>query len=221
MKKLEALNINKTFKGKTILKDISILCKQGEITGIFGRNGTGKSTLLKIIFGSLKSESGIIKIDDQSYSPQQIIQLQKIAYLPQESFLPKNDKVQDIIPLFHPDGDAQDKIFYAKGVGNFTQRKVKELSLGQLRYLEILLIGHLKHDFILMDEPFSMIEPLYKDHIKNLLQELKAKKGIILTDHYYEDVLELTDHNYLLKDSDIQKVDSLEDLVNNGYLLQE
>ena len=221
MKKLEASNINKTFKGKTILKDISIFCKQGEITGIFGRNGTGKSTLLKIIFGSLKSESGIIKIDDQSYSPQQIIQLQKIAYLPQESFLPKNDKVQDIIPLFHPDGDAQDKIFYAKGVGNFTQRKVKELSLGQLRYLEILLIGHLNHDFILMDEPFSMIEPLYKDHIKNLLQELKAKKGIILTDHYYEDVLELTDHNYLLKDNDIQKVDSLEDLVNNGYLLQE
>lgn len=218
MQILEALHISKSFHGKTVLKDVSIHCQQGEISGIFGRNGTGKSSLLKIISGSLKYDNGSIQIDKKSYSQNQLITLRKIAYLPQESFLPKNDKVQDLIPLFYPEGDAQDRIFYAKGVGDFAQRKVKELSLGQLRYLEILLIGHLEHEFILLDEPFSMIEPFYKDYIKELLLHLKLKKGIVLTDHYYEDVLDIADKNYLINNTRILQIDTKEDLIQNNYI---
>lgn len=220
MEILQALHISKSFHGKPILEEVSVSCRQGEIIGIFGRNGTGKSSLLKILFGSLKYDQGTIQIGEKSYAQSKLIPLQKIAYLPQESFLPKNNKVQDIIPLFFPEGDRQDRIFYSKGVGNFAQRKVKELSLGQLRYLEILLIGHLDHKFILLDEPFSMIEPFYKEYIKEFLQQLKPKKGIILTDHYYDDVLDITDRNLLIKDSQILSIASKEDLIKNDYLKQ-
>ena len=94
-----------------------------EIAGIFGRNGTGKSSLMKIIFGILKHDQGIIEIDKKVYSQKEIIPSQEIGYLPQETFLPKNEKVQNIIPFFFPVGSDQDKVFYSKGVGNFTQQK--------------------------------------------------------------------------------------------------
>ena len=218
---LQVKHIDKSFGKKIVLKDVSITCKKGEITGIFGRNGTGKSSLMKIIFGTLKHDNGKIEIDQKSYYQNEIIPNQEISYLPQDTFLPKNIKVRNIIPFFFQDGSDQDNIFYSKGVGNFTQRKIKELSLGQLRYLEILLIGHLNHSYMLLDEPFSMIEPIYKDFIKEFLLKLRDQKGIILTDHYYSDVLEITDKNYLIKDGSILKIENKNDLIKREYLNQE
>lgn len=215
---LQVKNIEKSFGKNIILKDVSMTCQKGEILGIFGRNGTGKSSLMKIIFGILKHDKGTIEIDQKSYYQNEIIPNQEISYLPQDTFLPKNIKVRNIIPFFFQDGCDQDKIFYSKGVGNFTQRKIKELSLGQLRYLEILLIGHLNHSYMLLDEPFSMIEPIYKDFIKELLLKLKNQKGIILTDHYYSDVLEISDKNYLIKDGSILKIQNKNDLIKSEYL---
>ncbi len=109
-------------------------------------------------------------------------------------------KVRDVIPMFCDDEEKQNKVFYAPGVSKFDSIKVGKLSLGQLRYLEILLVRSLDHPFIMLDKPFTMLEPLYKDLIKDLLLKLKESKGILLTDHYYEDVLEITDANMLLKD---------------------
>ena len=79
-------------------------------------------------------------------------------------------------------------------------------------------MGNLNHQFLLLDEPFSMIEPIYKDVIKGLLLELKKTKGIILTDHYYNDVLEITDKNFVIKDSKIIKILDKKDLVKYEYL---
>ena len=70
----------------------------------------------------------------------------------------------------------------------------------------------------MLDEPFSMIEPIYKDVIKTLLLKLKESKGIILTDHYYNDVLEITDRNFVIKDSEKIKISTRDDLVKYEYL---
>lgn len=220
MNLLRIENIYKSYGNNSILSNVTLECRRGEILGVFGRNGTGKSTLLKIIFGTLKYDQGLIKIGQNSYAQKEIIPNQVISYLPQETFLPKNIKVRNIIPFFYPEGHDQDKIFYSKGVGSFTERKIRELSIGQLRYLEILIIGNLNHSYMLLDEPFSMIEPIYKDFIKEFLLELKDKKGIILTDHYYDDVLEITDKNFLLKAGEIIKIENKTDLVKNEYLNQ-
>src|SRR5690606_9993321 len=210
---LKVTDLNKSYGNKTILKNIELDCKTGETIGIFGRNGTGKSTLLKLIFGTVKADSIQIGINSEIINQKKIISSKKVGYLPQDTFLPKERKVREIIPLFYPNGDDQDKIFYSPQVSSFEKIKVGKLSLGQLRYLELLIIGNLNHKFLMLDEPFSMIEPIYKDVIKNLLLELKKSKGIILTDHYYNDVLEITDKNFVLKDADKIEIMDKNDLV--------
>lgn len=211
-------NASKSFNGRNILDAISFSIKRNSITGLFGRNGCGKSTLLKLIFGTLKADSIEVYIDELKLYQKEIIPSKNIAYLSQDSFLPKELTVRKVISLLFKRGEDQDKIFYAKGVASFEKLLVGKLSIGQLRYLELLLIGHLNHDFLLLDEPFSMIEPLYKDIIQKFLLQLKKTKGIILTDHYYHDVLEITDTNYILKEGKLIKVKSKQDLIKYDYL---
>lgn len=220
MNVLEIIGLNKSYGNKTILKDINFECRTGEIIGVFGRNGTGKSTFLKIIFGTVKADSVSIKINSEKISQKDIISSKKIAYLPQDTFLPKEKEVRAIIPIFFPNGDDQDRIFYAPQVASFEKTKIGKLSIGQLRYLELLILSHLKHQFLLLDEPFSMIEPIYKDVIKDLLLNLKKSKGIILTDHYYHDVLEITDKNFIIQEAKKIEIFENDDLVKNGYLSQ-
>lgn len=120
--------------------------------------------------------------------------------------------------MFFANGEDQDKIFYAPKISSFEAVKAGALSQGQLRYLEILILGNLDHPFILLDEPFSMIEPIYKSFIKTFLMKLKLKKGIILTDHYYQDVLEITEKNFIIKNAKKFKIKSKDDLLEHNYL---
>lgn len=218
MNTLQVTDVSKKIGQKIVLDSVSLELNTEEIIGVFGRNGSGKSTLLKLIFGIGKADSISIKINEKAFLPKEIIPSQKIAYLPQDNFLPKNYTVRTIIPLLFPNGDDQDKIFYSKGVAKFENTKIGNLSMGERRYLEILLIGNMKHDFLMLDEPFSMVEPLKKDAIKELLAELKKKKGIILTDHYYDDVLQITDRNFLLENGKQIQIENASDLKKYGYL---
>ncbi len=215
---LEIHRANKSFGKKNILKNISFTSETGKIKGVFGKNGTGKSTLLKLIYGVLKADSIQIQFNSKTIRPSHIISSKKIAYLPQDSFLPKELKVRAVIPLFLPNGSDQDKIFYAPKVTTFENTMIGKLSIGQLRYLEILLVGHLTHPFLILDEPFSMIEPIYKDIIKNYLLKFKESKGIILTDHYYNDVLDITDYNFLINKGEKVVIDHKDDLIKFNYL---
>lgn len=217
MNTLEVNNLKKSFASKLILKDVSLTCRTGETVGIFGRNGSGKSTLLKLIFGTIKADTIQIRINSEPILPKYIITSGKIAYLPQEPFLPKGLRVRDVIPLFY-ENDEQDKIFYAPGVAKFANTLIGKLSMGELRYLEILLIGNLNHQFLMLDEPFSMIEPLMKERVKELLTGLKETKGILLTDHYYYDVMEVTNRNILIKNGKIIAIGSEKELSEHEYL---
>jgi len=212
------LNTSKTFGDIRILDNITLRCTTGEIIGIFGRNGCGKSTLMKIIFGRLRADFFSLEIDKVKILPQDIIASHKIAYLPQEPFLPKGMKVRDIIPMYYSAND-QDKVFYAPNVHKISHIKAGNLSMGESRYLELLLVGNLDHPFLLLDEPFSMVEPLYKEHISELLLKLKASKGILITDHYYKDVLSIATKNIILKNGKAITVVNEDSLKSEGYLL--
>ncbi|WP_318544555.1 ATP-binding cassette domain-containing protein [Marixanthotalea marina] len=100
MSLLEILNTNKSFGNKCVLNNINFKCNVGEIIGLFGRNGSGKSTLLKLIFGTIKADAIQIKINSKTILPKEVISLKLIGYMPQDSFLPKELKVRDVIPLF-------------------------------------------------------------------------------------------------------------------------
>ena len=216
---LELHKAEKSFGDKEVLKNISFSCETGEILGVFGRNGSGKSTLLKMIFGTLKASNIKINLNHKNLNPSKIILQKNIAYLPQHSFLPINSKVRNVIPIYYQSQEEQDKIFYDSQIALISSKKIKELSLGQLRYLQVLLIGNLKRDFILLDEPFSMIDPLYKEKISELLVGLKKEKGIIITDHYYNDVLNITTKNILIKEGISISINNKDDLKQFNYIL--
>lgn len=215
---LQLHQVTKSFGRKNILKKVSFTLSTGEILGLFGKNGSGKSTLLKILFGTLTADTIDLRLNDQPLFPKKVIPQQQIGYLPQDSFLPKHLKVRDIIPLFYEDGDDQDVIFRAPFIEKIAIRKAGTLSMGELRYLELLLIANLNHPFLMLDEPFSMIEPLYKEKIKELLTALREKKGIILTDHYYTDVLAISTKNMVIRKGVSTAIHSHKDLQNHGYL---
>lgn len=214
---LDVKSVIHSFGKRQILTDISFTCRTGDVIGIFGRNGTGKSTLLKILFGTLQSDKSEIYLDNQIIGNK--FRLNKcIAYHHQEVFLPKNTTVKNLIPLYFPDGEKQNKLFYDPRISKIENQKVGVLSLGEQRYLQFLLILHLDHHFVLLDEPFSMVEPLYKDLIKEKIEAHKYQKGFIVTDHYYTDVLQVANIKKVIKDGVMKTVTKDIDLVDFGYL---
>ena len=166
----------------------------------------------------MSSDEYEILMDNEYLNPMKNIGLMNIAYLPQDTFLPSNLTVRDVIPMYYKDGNSQDRIFYDPRIAGFERQKIGTLSSGERRYFEVLLISRLPHRFLMLDEPFSMIEPLYQESIKELLLELKKEKGIIITDHYYRNVFDIADVKMIMKDGKALEIESEVDLINNGYL---
>ena len=218
MSRLQVSRVSKSFGKRQILNEVSTNFRTGDIMGLFGRNGSGKSTLLKCMLGTLKADSIKIKIDGEEIKPSEVIPRQKIGFLPQDTFLPKEMKVRNVIPLIFPKGEDQDKIFYSPGVAGFDGKIVGKLSAGQLKYLELLLLAHMPHPFLLLDEPFSMLEPQGIELVKELLLSLKTTKGLLITDHYYRDVLEVTNRSFVLKNAKAFEVENEHDLTAHEYL---
>lgn len=217
IKSLRLDYVDFSFGKKQILSNVSFTCSTGEILAVFGRNGSGKSTLLKILFGSLKPNKIELYINGDKI--EKISTDDKlIAYLPQVPFLPKDITVRRIIPMYFPDGETQNKIFYSPLINKIERQRIGTLSLGEQKYLEFLLIINLSHPFILLDEPFSMLEPIYIESIKDILTKYKKDKGIIITDHYYRDVFEIADTKIILKDGVSHEILNMNELCDYGYI---
>ncbi|CAL1521277.1 ATP-binding cassette domain-containing protein [Chitinophaga sp. MM2321] len=214
---LEVCGIIKDFGGHQLLTDCYLKCETGDIIGILGRNGTGKSTLLKIIFGILPAYNKSISINKKIYQ-QPYRHKNLIAYLPQHPFLPKNISIENIVRIFIDNKKSRNKIIENERIEKHIHKRVTALSGGELRYLEMLLLVNLEADFILLDEPFSHIEPLYREIIIELLKEYQPTKGFIITDHDYESIIKASDSLMLLTNGVCKKVTSLSELEHWGYL---
>lgn len=213
---LEADSIRKEFGTKQVLTDIAIRCCKGDIIGLLGRNGSGKSTLLKIIFGTLYTDHKFIRINNSILS-QPFKQKNTIAYLSQDNFLPKNITVKQVFETYARDidknGFLDDEI-----LSKVTGTKIGNLSGGESRYLEVKLLLNLNTLFVLLDEPFNGISPLHIEHIKKMITDKSLKKGIVLTDHDYRNVLDVANKYYLLFDGGLKKIKTKEDLIEWGYI---
>ncbi len=167
---LEVDSIILEFDHKRILSDCYLKCETGEIVGVLGRNGSGKSCLLQIIFGSLQSYNKSIRINREVYSnPCKNKNL--IAYLPQSGFLPNNISIKKIVNLYIPDLIKKTNILKDEAVHQHLNKRITALSGGELRYLEILLLISLDVKFILLDEPFAKVEPLHIPKIIELINK--------------------------------------------------
>src|ERR1700727_2184085 len=189
---LEVDSVMISFDDRQVLGGCYLRCETGDIIGILGRNGCGKSSLLKIIFGTLFTYNKFIRINQKVYhQPYKSGNL--IAYLPQHDFLPQNISIGKIINIYLPDKTARAKIADDVRLKNHLKKRVSELSGGELRYLEITLLVNLDTQFILLDEPFSKVEPLYKEVIAELIRKHRSTKGFIITDHDYTNIIAASD----------------------------
>lgn len=213
---LEVDSIRKSFGDKQVLTDIALTCQPGDIIGLLGRNGTGKSTLLKIIFGSLFTDHKFIRINDKILN-QPFKSKSKIAFLPQENFLPKNITVKKAIDIYSRGGD-QKGFLDDEVLSKVTGTKIGNLSGGESRYLEVKLLLNLDSIYVLLDEPFNGISPLHVELIKSMILNKASQKGIILTDHDYRNVLDVANKIYLLFDGGLKSVKSRQDLIDWGYV---
>ena len=216
MSKLHIDSVTKSFNGKKILQDIYIGCETGQIVGLLGRNGSGKSTLLKIIFGVIGSDSQFIRCHDKvlkNISDRK----NKISYLPQNFFLPKYETVKRLISHFCTKENAS-LLFSSALISPFLNEKPKNLSKGEQRLIETLMIIHSEADFILLDEPFHSISPKVCEELKKAILQQSKYKGIIISDHNYRDVLDISHQLYLLSDGYLKPIQDLKELQQYNYL---
>lgn len=209
-------SVIKNFNNKTILYDIFLSCNKGEIIGLLGSNGAGKSTLLKIIFGSLPADQKYIKVNEkiikslfEGYGI--------IKYLPQFNFLPTHIRIKNIIHSFCDKENFEFLVDHPL-IKPFLNNTPRQLSGGQKRIIEILLIVHSNAEYILLDEPFKNIDPKHIIEVKSCIMKSSENKGVIITDHNYTEVLDIATRTVLLYNGSIKEVKSKEDLMFFKYL---
>lgn len=211
---LEADSIMVNFGDRSLLSNVYIRCDQGHIVGLLGRNGCGKSTLLNVIFGSMEPEQKSVRINGQVLAKG--YRDSRVKMLPQHGLIPSHLKVRQALKLFGLDVSILEESFPESM--QYLDRRPGSFSGGELKFLELVLILYSKSQFCLLDEPFSGLSPLMIERVIQLLQEMKSKKGILLTDHLYRHVLACTDRLYCISSRGVVNVKSEEQLASLGYL---
>ncbi len=215
MRKLKVDSVQLEFNDRKILQDVYLHCNQGEVIGLLGRNGSGKSSLLKIIFGTLTPSYKYVSIDDVFIHYGYLNN--RIAYLSQDSYLPRGIKISSLANMLI------DKEYWEDFSGltiykDHHHKKSEQLSGGELRQLEMLMILYSKADFILLDEPFTHVTPVQAQYFKEIIKSISKTKGIIITDHQYYNVLDISDRIILLADGCTKHINNVGDLVTYNYL---
>jgi ABC-type multidrug transport system ATPase subunit len=213
---LEVDSVQKHYDGEIIISDVYFKCETTDIIGILGRNGSGKSTLLKIIFGIVIADFKFVRVNGVVKSKTSDL-LNQISYLPQDNFIPNSLSVKKTILL----SITKDKLpaFYTdEMIQTIQNKKIKHLSGGELRYLEIKLILNNSSKFVLLDEPYNGLSPLMIEKINELITEMSSEKGIIITDHNYENVIKVSTRLALMKEGKMHHLKDKSELVEKGYL---
>ena len=213
---LEVDGIQKKFNQRVILSDIYLKCETSEIVGLLGRNGSGKSTLLKIIFGIISAPNKCIRIDSVSKNTENVL-LNEISYLHQEQFVPNHLSVQKAISL-SIDEKNESAFLDDELIKSVLKKKIKHLSSGELRYLEIKLVLFNPSKFVLLDEPYNGLSPLMVDVVNEMIQSNSHKKGIIITDHNYQNVIKISTRLILIKEGKTHHLKDKSELIEKGYL---
>lgn len=213
---IEISGIQKKFDTKLILSDVYLKIETGEIIGLLGRNGSGKSTLLKIICGIISCADKSIFINGISINKYWNI-LREISYLHQNQFIPNHLSVSKTIFL----SVAKQKLMsFCEDIfiKNLLDKKIRELSAGELRYLEVKITLFNSSRFVLLDEPFNGLSPKMIEVVKRLIKENSEEKAILITDHNYNEVISVSNRLLLLFDGKLQNINGKDELVERGYL---
>ncbi len=193
--KLEVDSVNLRFGEHVVLSDVYAAFEVGQLSSLLGRNGSGKSCLFKIIIGSIGSQYASVRVDKKYYPS--LFKSKLLKYLPQTYIFPENMKLKMAIKFFEADAKKTMQHLENQNIG--LETKFGELSGGQRRLAEIYVFLNSPSPFVILDEPFTYLTPIQIEELKKSLAVYKSEKGIIISDHQYRHVIDVSNKIYLLK----------------------
>ncbi len=216
----------KSYKGRTVVNNVSVSVKQGEIVGLLGPNGAGKTTCFYMVVGLIKPDLGTVFLNDQDITKLPMYKRAQmgIGYLPQEASVFRKLSVEENISAILEMTKltkAQQKEKLEILLDEFRLQKVRKnngdtLSGGERRRTEIARSLAVDPKFILLDEPFAGVDPIAVEDIQAIVAKLKFKNiGILITDHNVNETLSICDRAYLLIDGKIFKHGTAEELAGD------
>ncbi len=211
---LKTENLTKSFNFRPVVKGVNIEISSGEIIGLLGRNGAGKTTTFQMMVGLVKPDSGDIFLDEKNISEysSHLRATEGITYLPQEHSVFLKTSVANNLKLIlelQPIGKEEQKkitkeLLEELGLQDLENQPAYTLSGGERRRLEICRSLLIKPKFLLLDEPFTGVDPLTITELQKILLKLKNKGiGIILSDHNVQDTFKIADRAYIIDEGEI------------------
>lgn len=211
---LEARKLEKSYRGRKIVRGISLQVEHGEVVGLLGPNGAGKTTTFYMVVGLVRPDQGMVLLDGTDITKMPMYQRAKngIGYLPQEPSVFRKLNVADnlmaILETMDLSGlerkERRDQLLTELGIAHLAKSMAYTLSGGERRRVEIARALTLSPKFILLDEPFAGIDPLAVQDIQGIISLLKGKGiGVLITDHNVRETLAITDRAYIISEGEI------------------
>lgn len=224
--RLTATDLRKSYGGKAVVKGVSLKVGRGEIVGLLGANGAGKTTSFYMLAGLVQADEGSIAIggEDVTTDPIHIRAMKGIGYLPQEASIFRDLSVEDNIrAVLEVKGwpHAKRRTLLESLLADFGLETVRRLrgrdvSGGERRKVEVARTLALDPRFILLDEPFAGVDPLSVSSIQDIVKGLKRRNiGIFITDHNARETFNIVDRAYIMNDGNILVEGTAAELVNN------
>src|SRR5665213_3839705 len=211
---LETVEISKSYRGRRVVNDVSLTVKRGEIVGLLGPNGAGKTTSFYMVVGLISPDSGRVQLDGKDITPVPMYRRANlgVSYLPQEASVFRKLTVEDnlmaILETRRMSGRERrakmNRLIEELGLGTVRRSKGYVLSGGERRRVEIARSLAIDPSFLLLDEPFSGIDPIQVLELRRIILDLKNSGiGILVTDHNASETLGVTDRAYIINDGKI------------------
>lgn len=225
--KITAKNLVKIYNDRTVVNDISIEVNKGEVVGLLGPNGAGKTTTFYMVVGLIKANGGRIYLNDKDLTNLTMDKRarQGIGYLPQEASIFRKLSVEDNIKLVLELNEKLTKeerkqkledLLNEFGITKLRHEMAISLSGGERRRVELARALAASPEFILLDEPFTGIDPIAIGEIKENIRKLSSKGlGVLITDHNPKATLSITDRVYLIFDGKIKIQGTRDEVANN------
>jgi lipopolysaccharide export system ATP-binding protein len=231
MQALEANNLEKSYRGRNIVRDVSLQVRHGEVVGLLGPNGAGKTTTFYMVVGLVRPDKGRVLLDSADITRMPMYQRAKngIGYLPQEpSVFRKLTVAENLMAILETMNlssierkESRDRLLEELGIAHLADSRAYTLSGGERRRVEIARALTLSPKFILLDEPFAGIDPLAVQDIQGIISFLKSKDiGILITDHNVRETLAITDRAYIINEGKIIEAGTSAEITANPRVRQ-
>ncbi len=223
---LQASGLNKSYRGRRVVSEVSLELHHGEVVGLLGPNGAGKTTTFYIIVGLISPESGHVRLCGEEITALPMYQRARsgISYLPQEPSVFRKltvvENLRSIAETLNMSSKRREELTTTLlkdfGIEHLRNQGAYTLSGGERRRLEIARALVLTPQFILLDEPFAGIDPLAVLDIQRIVRGLKDRGiGVLITDHNVRETLNITDRAYIINDGKILREGSPEQLTSD------